>query len=149
VSQQKVASGWGRYVYLYRTTCSSRAGSTRRHSCDMKLSTTAVGINCWSHNSVGSCPHKHALRFVLYAHMFLLSLAWLCSRKCTKTPPTLPPSFNILCQEGNLCHVDCSHRGMCDYETGQCSCYDGFYGENCGKTTALAFDPLLQMPSEL
>jgi len=33
VSQQKVASGWGRYVYLYRTTCSSRAGSTRRHSC--------------------------------------------------------------------------------------------------------------------
>lgn len=35
-------------------------------------------------------------------------------------------------QSGNLCHVDCSNRGMCDYNSGICQCFDGFYGSNCG-----------------
>ena len=34
-------------------------------------------------------------------------------------------------QEGNVCHVDCSHRGKCDYRTGTCDCYQGYYGEAC------------------
>ena len=33
---------------------------------------------------------------------------------------------------GNLCHVDCSRRGVCNYRTGECDCFDGFYGLNCG-----------------
>jgi len=33
---------------------------------------------------------------------------------------------------GNLCQVDCSNRGVCDYSTGVCTCYRGFYGSNCG-----------------
>lgn len=33
---------------------------------------------------------------------------------------------------GNLCHVDCSNRGICDYETGSCKCFSGFAGPNCG-----------------
>jgi hypothetical protein len=33
---------------------------------------------------------------------------------------------------GNLCHVDCSNRGICDYSSGICNCFDGFYGSNCG-----------------
>jgi len=33
---------------------------------------------------------------------------------------------------GNLCHVDCSNRGVCDHDSGVCSCFDGFYSENCG-----------------
>jgi len=35
--------------------------------------------------------------------------------------------------DGNLCQVDCSNRGKCDYMTGTCNCFKGFYGANCGK----------------
>eukprot|EP00903_Cladosiphon_okamuranus_P015673 g14471.t4 len=52
-------------------------------------------------------------------------------------------------QAGNLCHVDCSGRGTCDYTTGQCSCYDGFYSENCGKTTAMDYDSLSLLTADL
>ena len=33
---------------------------------------------------------------------------------------------------GNRCHVDCSNRGVCDYRTGACKCFDGYFGSNCG-----------------
>ncbi|CAN0384478.1 unnamed protein product, partial [Pylaiella littoralis] len=39
---------------------------------------------------------------------------------------------------GNLCQVDCSNRGACDYETGLCECYTGYYGYNCGLQSVLA-----------
>lgn len=32
---------------------------------------------------------------------------------------------------GNLCHVDCSNRGLCDYGTGICYCFNGFRGVAC------------------
>jgi len=32
---------------------------------------------------------------------------------------------------GNKCHVDCSNRGICDYNTGRCQCFDDHYGDNC------------------
>jgi hypothetical protein len=35
-------------------------------------------------------------------------------------------------QAGNKCHVDCSNRGKCNYDTGVCTCFSGFIGENCG-----------------
>ena len=41
-------------------------------------------------------------------------------------------------EPGNLCHVDCSNRGFCDTETGQCKCFQGFYGHNCHYKDALA-----------
>jgi hypothetical protein len=34
-------------------------------------------------------------------------------------------------QPGNLCQVDCSNRGICDYTTGICQCFDGQYGQDC------------------
>jgi hypothetical protein len=34
-------------------------------------------------------------------------------------------------QLGNLCHVDCSNRGICDYSTGKCACFQGSWGEAC------------------
>jgi hypothetical protein len=32
---------------------------------------------------------------------------------------------------GNLCYVPCANRGTCNEQTGQCSCYYGYDGENC------------------
>ena len=31
----------------------------------------------------------------------------------------------------NLCHVDCSNHGYCNFGTGTCTCYDGWYGIDC------------------
>lgn len=39
---------------------------------------------------------------------------------------------------GNLCQVDCANRGICNYDTGVCSCFDGFYGIACTSISALA-----------
>lgn len=39
---------------------------------------------------------------------------------------------------GNKCHVDCSNRGTCDYRTGTCSCYTGYFGQACNEMSALA-----------
>jgi hypothetical protein len=34
--------------------------------------------------------------------------------------------------------VDCSARGACNYKTGECACFEGFYGDNCGLMSARA-----------
>jgi len=47
----------------------------------------------------------------------------------------LDPSWPEKGMWGNMCHVDCSNRGTCDYKTGKCSCYEGYYGLNCGSTS--------------
>ena len=31
----------------------------------------------------------------------------------------------------NLCQVDCSNRGICDYSIGQCTCFEGSWGQDC------------------
>ncbi|KAJ8600993.1 hypothetical protein CTAYLR_010083 [Chrysophaeum taylorii] len=38
----------------------------------------------------------------------------------------------------SVCHVDCSNRGLCDYETGLCSCFAGFSGSNCDTIDVLS-----------
>eukprot|EP00605_Chrysophyceae_sp_TOSAG23-4_P001541 GSChrysophyteH1.ASY1.ANO1.1690.1 assembled CDS len=39
---------------------------------------------------------------------------------------------------GNLCHVDCANRGVCDHSTGTCHCFKGFYGLDCTLQSALS-----------
>jgi len=34
---------------------------------------------------------------------------------------------------GNLCHVDCSNRGICNHKRGECKCFDGYRGSACEK----------------
>lgn len=34
-------------------------------------------------------------------------------------------------QFGNKCHVDCSNRGLCDYNTGVCKCFPDSWGLAC------------------
>ena len=34
-------------------------------------------------------------------------------------------------KDGNICHVDCANRGVCDFDTGKCTCFKGFTGANC------------------
>lgn len=47
---------------------------------------------------------------------------------------------------GNLCHVDCSNRGTCNFKDGTCSCYEGFYGDNCGLMSERATQ--MKLPGE-
>ena len=49
-----------------------------------------------------------------------------------------PDDAGVLGKNGSLCHVDCSNRGKCDYETGVCACFAGFRGPNCGIIDVLA-----------
>ena len=35
---------------------------------------------------------------------------------------------------GNLCHLDCSGRGVCGFKDGACRCHKGHHGANCGRT---------------
>jgi hypothetical protein len=36
-------------------------------------------------------------------------------------------------KKGNICHVDCSNRGLCDHTLGTCECFKGFWGVACDK----------------
>jgi hypothetical protein len=39
--------------------------------------------------------------------------------------------------DGGAEGMDCSGRGLCDYATGQCGCFRGFFGERCEQQTTL------------
>lgn len=40
--------------------------------------------------------------------------------------------------ENNLVAArDCSGRGVCDYSSGTCDCFKGYYGEACSEQTTL------------
>merc|ERR1712195_88128 len=43
---------------------------------------------------------------------------------------TIKATFSMAAK-GNLCHVECSNRGLCDYGKGECKCFDGWKGAAC------------------
>jgi hypothetical protein len=49
-----------------------------------------------------------------------------------------PSGPDVLKGKGNEAGRDCSGRGLCDYESGACNCFNGYYGTKCEYQTVLA-----------
>lgn len=48
-----------------------------------------------------------------------------------------PSDHDPMHGEGSVNGRDCSGRGICDYSSGMCECFSGFYGTSCNMQTAL------------
>lgn len=48
-----------------------------------------------------------------------------------------PSGPDVLGADGGAEGMDCSGRGLCDYSTGVCKCFRGFFGERCEQQTTL------------
>jgi hypothetical protein len=48
-----------------------------------------------------------------------------------------PSGADVLKGKGNESGRDCSGRGLCDYNSGTCSCFQGYYGTKCEYQTVL------------
>jgi hypothetical protein len=48
-----------------------------------------------------------------------------------------PSGADVLKGYGNEAGRDCSGRGLCDYSSGICSCFHGYYGTKCEYQTVL------------
>ena len=48
-----------------------------------------------------------------------------------------PSGTDVLSGDGNTKGRDCSGRGLCDYDSGLCKCFSGYYGTKCQQQTVL------------
>jgi hypothetical protein len=48
-----------------------------------------------------------------------------------------PSDVDVMNGEGSDMGRDCSGRGLCDYATGTCTCFSGFFGTKCESQTVL------------
>ena len=48
-----------------------------------------------------------------------------------------PTGADVLKGKGNLQGRDCSGRGLCDYDSGLCKCFTGYFGTKCQSQTVL------------
>lgn len=71
----------------------------------------------------------------------LMVLTEECLEGCTPQITGLDLKVDILqvseIQSSDANSWECSNRGKCDYDTGICHCYDGYYGHNCNNNHKL------------
>jgi hypothetical protein len=94
-------------------------------------------------NGKGYClPEKYLAELAgrTYLHVWdaLKSVGCVCDQGYRGPDCSLqecPSGPDPLGGYGNETGRDCSGRGLCNYETGICECFSGFYGSNCDKQT--------------
>merc|ERR1712054_218324 len=47
------------------------------------------------------------------------------------------PAFITEARQGTQENMECSNRGLCDYDTGLCKCFNGFTDDDCSVQNAL------------
>jgi hypothetical protein len=48
-----------------------------------------------------------------------------------------PSGADVMGADGGSEGMDCSGRGLCNYGTGECQCFRGFFGERCEQQSTL------------
>jgi hypothetical protein len=79
-------------------------------------------------------PHIASL---LLAHLLSFLPSFLPSPSLFPLAVECPSGPDVLGADGGSEGMDCSSRGLCDYATGVCKCFKGFYGERCESQTTL------------
>lgn len=84
------------------------------------------------------CLYTHELFYysIILIHIFFLGHCPTGNDPYTAVNETdcyniTAPNSIYTGDSGNLCHVDCSNRGLCNYKTGLCQCFNGLYGAAC------------------
>lgn len=115
---------------------------------------TAEGMNtyAWDYNVMYGCHCDSSWSYGFEEDQVQLS-EWFgpdCSlRHCPSGDNPYTSENELLCQGknqmnkndeikgkyGNICHVDCSNRGLCNYRTGTCKCFEGSWGDDCGQVS--------------
>lgn len=108
----------------------------------------AVETNSWDYDSIYGCLCDSMWSVGLLAGETQASewFGYDCSkRRCPSgnNPYTLldeqdcsHTNFSTLVNDtvgssGNLCYVECSNQGLCDYTSGECKCFSGRFGAAC------------------
>ena len=80
-----------------------------------------------------------------FDHIFTLSyiknsgnIATLSVSATDGTGNTGTMTASVTATDGNTELSTCSNRGICDFDSGLCKCFKGFYGDDCSVQNALA-----------
>ena len=115
---------------------SSATETTATHSAAVRSLVVGDSVTVSGHTDA-ALNQVYLVKTVTSATEVVLTGTGLTSGTYTSGSPTLTYS---IAAKGNLCHVECSNRGLCNYNTGLCSCFKGWHGEACGNQGELSFE---------